>query len=192
MLDPNALTTLLLAARDGDTQAEAQVLPFLYDQLRNRAAAVMSRESSGHTLQPTALVHEAYMRLINSNMPEWKSRAHFLAVASDVMRRVLVDHARHRTRKKRGGNASPISLSSGLGLSVQHDPDVLALDDALKALMVINPRQAQVVVYRFFGGMSVAEVAEEMQLSKRTIEGEWTMAKAWLRRALQDGAQDDG
>lgn len=192
MIDPNALTTLLLAARDGDAEAEAQVLPFLYDQLRDRAMAVMSRESSGHTLQPTALVHEAYIRLVNSRMPEWKNRTHFLAVASDVMRRVLVDHARRRTRKKRGGNEQPISLSLGLGLSLKHDPDVLALDDALQSLAQLNPRQAKVVVYRFFGGMSVAEVAEELQLSRRTIEGEWTMARAWLRRALQGGTTGDG
>jgi RNA polymerase sigma factor (TIGR02999 family) len=192
MLDPNALTTLLLAARDGDAQAEAQVLPFLYDQLRDRAMAIMSRESSGHTLQPTALVHEAYMRLVNSNMPEWQNRAHFLAVSADVMRRVLVDHARKRSRKKRGGDRTRISLDVGLGLSLRHDPDLLALDDVLESLTTLNPRQAKVVIYRFFGGMSVAEVAEELGVSKRTIEAEWTMAKAWLRRALQGGAQDDG
>lgn len=184
MSDANALTSLLLAARDGDAQAEAELLPFLYDQLRNRAIAIMNRESPGHTLQPTALVNEAYMRLVGSQMPEWQNRTHFIAVCSEVMRRVLVDHARKRNRKKRGGDYSRVSFEAGLGLSVQHDADVLALEDVLDELATLNPRQAKIIVYRFYGGLTVAEVAEELDLSKRTIEAEWTMAKAWMRRAI--------
>lgn len=184
MYDPEAVTTLLRAARDGDAQAEAEILPFLYDQLHDRAMAIMRRESPAHTLQPTALVHEAYMRLVGSEMPEWQSRTHFLAVCSNVMRRVLVDHARRRARQKRGGDQSRVSLELGLGLSVTHDADVLALEDVLEELAVLNPRQARIIVMRFFGGMSVEEVAESLGLSRRTIEAEWTLAKAWLRRAL--------
>lgn len=184
MSDGPELTQLLLDARDGDRAAEAALLPLLYDQLRNRAMAMMRNESSGHTLQPTAVVHEAYMRLVNSDMPEWQNRGHFLAVSSEVMRRVLVDHARSRNRKKRGGDVAKVSLELGLQLSADHDPDVLALEDVLEELAALNPRQAKIIVYRFFGGMTVTEVAEELDLSKRTIEAEWTMAKAWLRRSL--------
>lgn len=183
-MDAPALTTLLLKARDGDREAEAALLPFLYDQLRDRAIAMMSREAPNHTLQPTALVHEAYARLVQSEMPEWQNRTHFLAVSADVMRRVLVDHARTRSRKIRGGGVPTVSLDLGLQLSVAHDPDVLALEEVLEELATLNPRQAKVIVYRFFGGMSVAEVATALGVSLRTVEAEWTMAKAWLRRAL--------
>ncbi|MFN3200500.1 MAG: sigma-70 family RNA polymerase sigma factor [Bradymonadia bacterium] len=187
MSDAAELTQLLLHARDGDRKAEEQLLPLLYDQLRNRAMAMMSRESAGHTLQPTALVHEAYVRLIGSDMPKWQNRTHFLAVCADVMRRVLVDHARARSRKKRGGDVAKVSLDVGLQLSISHDPDVLALNDVIDGLAKVNPRQARVVILRFFGGLSVAEVAEELEVSKRTVEAEWTMAKAWLRHQLTQG-----
>ncbi len=184
MADAPELTRLLLDARNGDRQAEAQLLPFLYDQLRSRALMMMRRESAGHTLQPTALVHEAYMRLVGSKMPEWQNRSHFLAVSAEVMRRVLVDHARARDRQKRGGGAKKVSLEVGLQLSMDHDPDILALEDVLEGLAVLNPRQARIIVLRFFGGLKVDEVATELGVSKRTIEAEWTMAKGWLRREL--------
>lgn len=184
MHDARALTALLLAARDGDAEAEARLLPFLYDQLRDRAMAMMRRESPAHTLQPTALVHEAYMRLVGSDMPEWQNRTHFLAVSAEVMRRVLVDHGRRRNRQKRGGDQTRVSLEVGLGLAVDHDADVLALEDVLEELSALNPRQARIIVYRFYGGMTVSEVADELGVSKRTVEAEWTMAKAWLKKAL--------
>jgi RNA polymerase sigma factor (TIGR02999 family) len=187
----NAATTRS-ATYNVDVKTEAQLLPLVYDQLCDRAMAVMSYESSAHILQPGALVHEAYIRLVNSKTPEWKNRTHFLAVFSAVMRRVLVDHGRHRTRKKRGGNEEPVSLSLVVDPSLQDDPDGRVLDDALQALSRVNARQAKVVVYRFYGGMSVAEVADEMQLSRRTIEAEWTKARAWLRRALQGGTKSCG
>lgn len=178
------LTQLLLDARDGDARAESQALGILYQELHRRAAGMMRRESDAHTLQPTALVHEAYARLVTSNMPEWRSRTHFLAIASTVMRRVLVDHARARASNKRGGDVQKVSLDLGMPLSIGHDPDVLALDAALDDLAKLDERQARVVVLRFFGGLKVNEVAEVLGVSKRTVEAEWTMAKAWLRRAL--------
>lgn len=184
MTDERDVTRLLLDAREGDAAAEAQVVELLYADLHRQALRMMRRESAGHTLQATALVNEAYARLVNSQAPEWKDRNHFIAVASTVMRRVLVDHARARNSAKRGGPVKPLSLDVGLPLSVEHDPDVLALDRALDKLAALDPRQAKVVTLRFFGGMTVSEVAEVLGVSKRTVEGEWTMAKAWLRQQM--------
>lgn len=178
------VTRMLIAARDGDAQAESQVLALLYTDLKRRAQAMMRNEKANHTLQPTALVNEAYARLVGTALPEWESRAHFLAIAARVMRRVLVDHARARSSQRRGGDVETISLDASLPLSTDHDPDVLALDQALERLAELDPRQAQMVTMRFFGGLTVAEVAEVMGVSKRTAEAEWTMAKAWLRQAL--------
>ena len=187
MSDPQDLTRMLLDARDGDPRAEAKVVELLYADLHRQAVRMMRRESASHTLQATALVHEAYARLAGSQTPEWKDRNHFLAVASTVMRRVLVDHARARDSAKRGGPEKPLSLDVGLPLSVEHDPDVIALDRALDRLAELDPRQAKVVTLRFFGGMTVAEVAEVLDVSKRTVEAEWTMAKAWLRQQMTQG-----
>ena len=145
------------------------------------------REREGHTLQPTALVHEAFLELVNQDRVDWQGRAHFFAVASHLMRRILVDHARSRLREKRGGKAERISLDEGLGLSVERDADVLALDDALKALAEEDPQQAELVAMRFFGGLSVEECAAVLGVSKRTVEAEWTLIKAWLRRQLSEG-----
>jgi len=184
MTDPEDLTRLLLDAREGDARAEAKAVELLYGDLHRQAMRMMRRESADHTLQPTALVNEAYARLVGSQAPEWKDRNHFLAVASTVMRRVLVDHARARNSAKRGGPIKPLSLDVGLPLSVEHDPDVLALDRAISKLATLDPRQAKVVTLRFFGGMTVAEVAEVLGVSKRTVESEWTMAKAWLRQQM--------
>lgn len=181
--DP-AVTQLLRDASAGDRDAEEQLLAALYQQLHTRALSMMRRENSNHTLQPTALVNEAYMRMISTDSTEWQSRTHFLAVSSMAMRRVLVDHARARQRAKRGGGVEKVSIDVGLQLTIDHDPDVLALEEVLDELARLNPRQAKMICFRFFGGMTVAEVAEEMGVSKRTIEAEWTMAKAWMRRAL--------
>lgn len=178
------LTQVLRRAHAGDQRAERLILPLLYEELRRRAMGLMRSENPGHTLQPTALVHEAYARLAGSNTPIWQSRGHFLAVAAEVMRRVLVDHARSRRRKKRGAEMTRVSLQVGLNLCISHDPDILALEDVLRTLATLNPRQARIIVMRFFGGMTVHEVAEALDVSKRTIEAEWTLAKAWLRREL--------
>ncbi|MCB9524535.1 MAG: sigma-70 family RNA polymerase sigma factor [Myxococcales bacterium] len=183
MSDPQDVTRLLLAAHAGDEQAHAQLLPLVYDELRRRAGALMRRERAGHTLQPTALVHEAYLRMIRQE-EALAGRSHFFALSAQMMRRVLVDHARGRGRHKRGGDQIRVELDEKLKLSVERDHDVLALDEALQRLAELDPRQAQIVELRFFGGLTVAEVAEVLQVSKRTVEAEWTMIKAWLRREL--------
>jgi RNA polymerase sigma factor (TIGR02999 family) len=159
-------------------------LPLIYKDLRQHAGYLMQRERAGHTLQPTALVHEAFLRLVQQEHSDWQSRAHFFAIASQVMRRILVDHARAHRSAKRGGGADRISLAEGLGLSVTRDADVLAIDAALTRLAAVDARQAEIVSLRFFGGLSVAEVAKVLDISTRTVEAEWTMIKAWLRREL--------
>lgn len=181
------VTHLLAAASGGDRGAVAALLPIVYGELRQRAGLLMRRERADHTLQPTALVHEAFMRLVQQERVEWTGRAHFFAVASGLMRRILVDHARARLSDKRGGGATRISLEAGLGLSVTRDADVLAVDQALTRLSEIDPRQAEIVTLRFFGGLSVEEVAAVLDLSKRSVEAEWTLIKAWLRRELNGG-----
>jgi RNA polymerase sigma factor (TIGR02999 family) len=184
MAEEPAVTQLLAHAQAGDRAAEQQLLSVLYGQLHARARSMMGGEKANHTLQPTALVNETYLRLVGHADTEWKSRTHFLAVSSMVMRRVLVDHARARQRTKRGGGVETVSIDVGLQLTVDHDPDILALEDVLQTLSTLNPRQAEMICYRFFGGMTMAEIAEEWGVSKRSVEAEWTMAKAWLRRAL--------
>ncbi|MCB9535670.1 MAG: sigma-70 family RNA polymerase sigma factor [Myxococcales bacterium] len=179
------VTELLKAATSGDTDAAEQLMPIVYDDLRRRAAALMRRESAGHTLQPTALVNEAYMRLINQERVDWQGRGHFFGTAAQIMRRVLVDHARARGRQKRGGDVVRVQLGDAGQLSSQRDADVLVLDEVLKKLAEVDPAQADIVVMRFFGGMTVDEVALVLGVSKRTVEAEWTMIKAWLRRELR-------
>ncbi len=178
------VTQLLVAATEGDERARADLMPLVYEELKRRANSAMRRERAGHTLQPTALVHEVYLRLVKQDQVDWKGRAQFFAVSSQMMRRLLVDHARGRRREKRGGDSVKVSLDDGLQLAVTRDPDVIALDDALQKLAELDEQQARIVEMRFFGGLTVAEVAETLGVSKRTVEGEWTMIKAWLRREL--------
>ncbi|BCS34534.1 DNA-directed RNA polymerase sigma-70 factor [Luteitalea sp. TBR-22] len=165
----------------GPTSLAADV----YEDLRRLARARLSRERAGHTLQATALVHEAWIRLADHRRVAWQNRSHFLAIAAQCMRRLLVDHARARGRDKRGGDWERVTLEDVGGHPDGLDPaDVMALDEALEQLGRLDPRQAQVVELRFFGGLSVPEVAEVLGLSRRTIEDDWTHARAWLRRAL--------
>jgi len=171
----------------GDHGAVETLLPIVYNELRHRAGFLMQREREGHTLQPTALVHEAFLRLVQQERVEWQGRAHFFAVASQVMRRILVDHARARAAGKRGGRETRMALEEGLGLSAARDADVMAIDQALTKLAAIDQRQAEIVSLRFFGGLSVEEVAAVLSLPKRTVEAEWTMIRAWLRRELTEG-----
>lgn len=178
------VTLLLTAVSAGDREALAKLLPIVYDELRQHAAHLMRRERAGHTLQPTALVHEAFMKLVQQERVHWTGRAHFFAVASKLMRRILVDHARAHLTDKRGGGVDRISIEEGLRLSVGSDADVLAVDRALERLATLDPRQAEIVTLRFFGGLSVDEVAAVLGISKRAVEAEWTMIKAWLRREL--------
>jgi len=182
--DDGDITSMLAAASGGDPQAAAQLVNLVYDELRRRAEALMKRESPGHTVQATMLVHDAYLKLIRQDRASWNDRNHFFAVAAQTMRRLLVDHARGRRRDKRGGDQVKVSLEDGLGLSASTDADVLAVDQALTRLEELDPQQARIVELRFFGGLTVDEVAQQLGMSKRTVEAEWTMVAAWLRREL--------
>jgi RNA polymerase sigma factor (TIGR02999 family) len=162
-------------------------MPLLYDELRGLARGFMARERRHHTLQPTALVHEAYLRLIDQSRVDWKGRTHFRAVGARVMRRILIDHARQHGSAKRGGGAQRVTFAESLGRPAEDGVDleeVLALDAALEKLRGIDERQARVVELRFFGGLTVAEVAESLGISKRSAEADWTHGRAWLKREL--------
>ena len=184
-VDADDITGMLAAASGGDRDAAERLVGLVYDELRRRAEALMRREAPGHTVQATMLVHDAYLKLIHQDRASWKDRNHFYAVAAQTMRRLLVDHARGRQRDKRGGGRVKLSLEDGLGLSIGADADVLAVDHALIRLEALDPQQAQIVELRFFGGLTVEEVAQQLGMSKRTVEAEWTMVAAWLRRELR-------
>lgn len=182
------VTECLAALSGGDKAAMERLVPMVYDELRRQAASFLRKEAPGHSLQPTALVHEVFLKLADQNRVSWKGRSHFFAVGAQAMRRILVDHARRKKRAKRGGGRQRISLDEGLVVSPRRDEDVLALNDALEKLADLDPRQAQIVEMRFFGGLTVQEVAEVLGVSKRTVEAEWTMIRAWLRRELSEDA----
>lgn len=184
MTEATDVTELLRAATAGDARASNSLMDAVYRDLRRLANSIMSGEREGHTLQPTALVHEAYMRLIRYDRMQWQDRAHFFAMASRQMRRILVDHARRKLADRRGGGAPKLSLDEGLGLSIGNEVDVLALHDAIGVLEQLNPRQGQMVVMRFFGGMSMPEIAAIFDVSTRTMQSDWVMARAWLKREL--------
>jgi RNA polymerase sigma factor (TIGR02999 family) len=181
------ITQLLCQAQQGDQSVVGRLLPLLYDALHDQAERYLAREAKDHTLQPTALVHEAYLKLVDQSRVDWQGRSHFLAVGAHAMRRVLVDHARGRKRLKRGGEWQRIGLQEGIALSTGCDEDILAVDEALTKLSELDARQARIVELRFFAGMTVAEVAETLDVSKRTVEAEWTAVRAWLRRELHAG-----
>jgi RNA polymerase sigma factor (TIGR02999 family) len=179
---------LLLAWGSGDKSAGEQLLPAIYEELHRQAARAMRRESPEHTLQPTALVHEAYLRLVDQRRAEWHNRAQFFGVAAQVMRRILVDHARAQHATKRGGAMQQITLSdANQAAAAQQDDnalDVLALHDALERLAAIDPEQARLVELRYFGGMNIEETAQALGISPATVKREWAIARAWLRREL--------
>jgi RNA polymerase sigma-70 factor (ECF subfamily) len=179
------ITGMLAAARGGDAEAAQRLAGLVYEELRRRAESLMKRESPGHTVQATMLIHDAYLKLIQQDRVGWNDRNHFFAVAAQTMRRLLVDHARGRQRDKRGGGQVKVSLEEGLGLSSGADGDVLAVDRALARLEALDPQQARIVELRFFGGLTVEEVAQQLGMSKRSVEAEWTMVAAWLRRELR-------
>jgi len=168
----------------GYRPAEEQLFSDVYAEMRALAGRYLRRERKSHTLQPTALVHEAYLKFANHTRADWQGRAHFLAVAAQSMREILVDHARRHKAAKRGGNRHRIALDFELVTGSRPDVDLLALEDALTKLTKLDPRQAKMIEMRFFGGLSVAEVAKVMGTSKRSVEREWTMVRAWLRREL--------
>lgn len=186
---PGSVTALLLAWGGGDRAALDALLPAVYDELHQQAARALRREAPGHTLQPTGLVHEAYLRLVDQRRARWENRAQFFGVAAQLMRRILVDHARSRRADKRGGGARAVTLGTDLpaGDGAAGSPaalDVLALDDALARLAALDPRQARVVELRYFGGLDIDETAAALGISPATVKREWTVARAWLRRAL--------
>jgi RNA polymerase sigma factor (TIGR02999 family) len=180
------LTQVLDAIDDGDNAAADRLMPLVYDDMRALAADYMKRETPGHTLQPTALVNEAFLKLVDQSRVEWAGRSHFFAVGAEIMRRILVDHARAKKRVKRGGDRERLELTEDCQVSPSPSVDLLAIDEALAKLAKRDARQAKIVELRFFGGLTVEEVAGVLGMSKRTVEAEWTMIRAWLRRELAD------
>ena len=178
------VTRLLIEWGNGNEAARDELLPLIYGELRRLAERYLNRERSGHTLQPTALVHEAYIRLVEQTHPEWKNRSHFFAVAAQVMRQVLVDHARRNQAAKRGAGAFHVPLDECVSFSDDRSGHVLALDDALNSLAVFDARKSKIVELRFFGGLSLEETAETVGLSLATIGRELRVAEAWLHREM--------
>lgn len=188
--DGGQATQLLRAWSLGDSGALERLVPIVDAELRRLARAYMARERRGHTLQTTALVHEAYIRLVDAQRLRWQDRAHFVGIAARLMRRVLVDHARSRGYKKRGGDAQRVTLDENAAATPPPDVDVVALDRALETLSTVDERKARVVELRYFGGLTVEEAAEVLKVSPDTIKRDWRLAKLWLLRALEGDHRD--
>ncbi len=188
---PKEVTQLLLAWSEGDQASLEKLIPLVYAELHRLAKRYMGRERAGHTLQTTALVNEAWLRLVDAQQVRWQNRAHFFAVSAQMMRRILVDFARERNNLKRGGGARQVSLDEALVVSPERDTDVLALDEALERLAALSPRQSRVVELRYFGGLSEDEIAEVLKVSLRTVQSDWRLARTWLYRELRRGGEDD-
>lgn len=188
---PKEVTQLLTDWSGGDRAAFDELVPLVYEELRRLAHHYMGREHVGHMLQTTALVNEAYLRLADQNRMHWQNRAHFYAIAAQMMRRILVDYARKRRYAKRGGELFKVSLAEAAGLSEERAADVIALDEALKILAEIDPQQSRVVELRFFGGLTIEETAEVLALSHDMVKREWATAKAWLYREMSENHKDD-
>jgi RNA polymerase sigma factor (TIGR02999 family) len=183
--DQHDMTRLLKAWSGGDRQALDDLLPVVYSEVRKLARSYLRRERPDHTLQATALVNEAYIRLIDQRDVQWQNRAHFFGIAAQIMRRILVDHARMQKAGKRGSGVNPVVLDEALEVASDQHLDFVALDDALNALAELDPRQAKIVELRYFGGLSIEETAEVVQLSPATVKREWAGARTWLRRELE-------
>ena len=181
---PQDVTQLLKAWSNGEQEALEQLIPLVYHELRRLAHRYMGRERDAHTLQSTALVHEAYQRLIHLQDMNWQNRAHFFGVSAQLMRRILVDYARARRYSKRGGEWRQVPLNEAVALFRDRQTDIVALDDALRTLEGIDPRKSRVVEMRFFGGLSIKEVAEVLSVSQETVLRDWRLAKVWLLRQL--------
>jgi RNA polymerase sigma factor (TIGR02999 family) len=179
------VTDLLHAWRDGDLGARDRLMPLVYQELRRRAAAYLRRETPNHTLQPTALVHEAYLRLVDQRQAAGSNRAHFFALASQMMRRILVDRARARRRAKRAGGWTQVALDDATAVAPETDVNVLDLDDALTRLAAFDARKSRIAELRFFAGLSVDETGEVLGVSRATVERDWQAARAWLYKELQ-------
>jgi RNA polymerase sigma factor (TIGR02999 family) len=188
---PKEITQLLVAWNKGDVNALEQLTPLVHTELHRLAKRQMAGERPGHILQTTALVNEAYLRLIDWRNVEWRDRAHFFGLAAQIMRRILVDFARARRREKRGGEALRVSLSEAADVGREQSPDLVALDDALRALEKLDARQARVVELRFFAGLSYEETAEALNVSVGTVRRDWSFAQVWLFRELSNGGRND-
>jgi RNA polymerase sigma-70 factor, ECF subfamily len=178
------ITQWLVASREGDAEALESLLPLVYDELHRQAVRCFGRERAGHTLQPTALVNEVYLRLLDQHEMNWQNRAQFFAIAAQMMRRILVSHARARRAQKRGGGETCITLNEGMAPAPERDLNLLALDEALKKLEALDADKSRMVELRFFSGLSIEETAEVMGVSPRTIDRQWQTAKAWLHREI--------
>jgi RNA polymerase sigma factor (TIGR02999 family) len=191
--DTAKITDLLLAVSNGEREALDQLVTVVYDHLRRIAGAQLRREIPGHSLQPTALVHEAYLRLVDQRQVHWRNRAHFFGVAASLMRRILVDHARARLAGKRGGGLKRVTLLGDEATTAESSPaiDVLALHESLRRMAAFNPRQERIVELRYFGGLTIDEAAEVLGISAATLVREWTIAKAWLRADLSSSPADN-
>ena len=188
---PSAVTQLLIAWSNGDRAAQEQLITLVYDELHRLARRYMRRERPGHTLQTSALVNEAYLRLVGAKNIHWENRAHFFAVSAQVMRRILVDFARAKRDLKRGGGARQVTLDDGVMAVPAPRVDLLALDEALTRLAALHPRQSEIVEMRYFGGLSEDEIAGVLKISVRTVQQDWRLARLWLYRELNDGGRDD-
>lgn len=183
---PAEVTQLLVAWEQGNQAALDQLLPLVYDELRQMARRYMARQNAGHTLQTTALINEAYLKLIGQPEKHWQNRAHFFGVAAQAMRHILVDYARAHQYAKRGGGAQVVEFEEALIVSAERATELVALDDALQELAKVDPRKSQVVEMRYFGGLSVEETAAVLKISAVTVMRDWSMAKAWLHRELSN------
>ena len=184
-----SLTGMLQAWAKGDLEARDRLLPIVYGELRKQAARQLRGERAGHTLQPTALVHEVYLKLAQPRRVPWENRAEFFAAAAQAMRRILVDHARKRAAVKRAGKWTRIELADDVAFQGQRELDLLALDDALDSLAELDPRHARIVELRFFGGLSVPETASVLKISTATVKRDWSYARAWLHRRLEEAVE---
>jgi RNA polymerase sigma factor (TIGR02999 family) len=185
MADSHNVTQLLQRWSGGDSRALDELTPLVYSEVRKLARSYLRRERPNHTLQPTALVNEAYIRLVDQRRVQWQNRAHFFGIAAQMMRRVLVDHARMRQAEKRGSGENAVVLDDALAVSADRGVDLVRLDDALEALAALDARQARIVELRFFGELTIEETAEVVQVSPATVKREWAAARTWLRRELE-------
>lgn len=190
-ISPQEVTRLLADWGRGDHSALDKLFPLVHTELRRIASRQMRGERPGHTLQATALVNEAYLRLAGQDSFEWHDRAHFFAVCAQVMRHILIDHARSNARDKRGGGAIHVSLDEAAVAAVEEVTDFVALDEALSALEAVDPQKGRIVELRYFGGLSMEETAEVLKISPRTVRREWRRAKAWLYRMMTEGGEDE-
>jgi len=182
---PEDVTLLLAELTKGNERAASRLIPLVYDELRRLAGHYMRRERPDHTLQATAVVHEAYLKLVEQRSVDWQGRAHFFGIAAQIMRRILIDHARGHLREKRGGRQEAVPLEEALVFSPQQSHELLKLDDSLDRLAALDPRQAKIVELRFFGGLTVEETAEVLGISPKTVKRDWSVAKAWLHGDLK-------